>query len=213
MSRLLWPRLPNLWPLVRISDLASVIYGKALTADSRIQHGSVPVYASGGLVGNHDKSLHSGPSIVIGRKGSVGSVYYIDTPFWCIDTTFYLENISEHVNAEYLYKILKAIDLKRFAIVVGVPGLNRDTLEQIQIPLPPLPEQERIVNILRQAYQLCRLRDEAIKFGKTIPENLLVSKKVKTSAFQADRFIIQDMIIRKPERSAYGLSIWKPHGI
>jgi hypothetical protein len=41
---------------------------------------------------------------------------------------------------------------------------------------------------------------------------LLVSIKVKTSAYQADRFIIHDMVLRKPDRRTYGLTIWKPHG-
>lgn len=52
--------------------------------------------------------------------------------------------------------------------------------------------------------------------GKTRAETsevFLVSKKVKTSAFQADRFIVQNMIIRKPKRRVYGLSIRKPHGL
>lgn len=161
MSQLMLPELPPFWAGVRIGDLADIAYGKGLREDDRTGYGGVNVYGSGGIVGEHDEALHPGPSIIIGRKGSVGSVYYEPDSFWCIDTAFYLEKISEAVNVEYLAYILDFINLSRLSITVGVPGINRTDLSNEKVPVPPLAEQARIVAILRQADELRRLRQQA----------------------------------------------------
>jgi type I restriction enzyme S subunit len=153
--------LPDLWRMVKVGELVEIVYGESLRAGERAGTGGIPVYGSSGQVGEHDKALHPDPSVVIGRKGSVGTIYYMPTPFWCIDTAFYLDNVKPIVDLEYLAHVLRVLDLARNTIVVGVPGINRKAIENEQIPLPPLPEQERMVTILRQADELRRLRAQA----------------------------------------------------
>jgi type I restriction enzyme, S subunit len=144
------------------------MYGKSLISTSRKTDGMVDVYGSSGIVGKHDQTMHEGPSIVVGRKGSVGSAYYVPGPFWCIDTAFYLDAIHDQVSLEYLQRLLSHLNLQRLAIVSGVPGLNREELESIQIPLPRLQEQEQIVAILKQADEIRRLRHEGIDEAKKL---------------------------------------------
>lgn len=161
MSQFQMADFPASWTTARIGDLAEIQYGKSLRSDERSGTGDVPVFGSGGQVGSHDRALHPGPSIVIGRKGTVGAVYYTPGPFWCIDTAFYLENISPAVDIEFLAHMLRVIDLSRLVITVGVPGISRKDIEPQRIPLPPLPEQQRIVAILRKTDELRRLRRQA----------------------------------------------------
>jgi len=85
----------------------------------------------------------------------------VQGPFWAIDTTFYLREVSPEMEVEFLYHALQTRDLARLAIMVGVPGLNRQDLQKQLVPLPTLSEQRRIVDILRQADELRRLRREA----------------------------------------------------
>ncbi len=153
--------LPQRWVAVRLSEVASIVYGKALTQGNRAISGCVPVYASGGLVGWHDDSLASGPTIVIGRKGSVGTTWYVPGPFWAIDTSFYLSDVNPIVDLEYLATAFGFIGLDRYKLIVGVPGINRSDLEQFQFPLPPLSEQRQIVKILRAAEAIRPLRQAA----------------------------------------------------
>jgi type I restriction enzyme, S subunit len=160
MSRYILPTLPEEWTSIAVGKLARIVYGEPLRAEERTGKGGIPVYGSGGIVGEHDLALHTGPSIIIGRKGSVGAIYYVATPFWCIDTAFYLDDISPLVDAEYLANILDFIDLSQLAIVVGVPGISRKHVEEVQIPLPPLSEQKQIVRILREVDQLRCLRND-----------------------------------------------------
>src|SRR5687767_10061479 len=113
MGRYLWPRLPKTWQVLRLGHLASITYGKALKAEHRQSQGSYAVYGSGGPVGTHDEFLHDGPSIIIGRKGTVGTIYYTYQPFWCIDTAYYLEDLDARLDIEYLAYVLRYIDLSR----------------------------------------------------------------------------------------------------
>ncbi|WP_440030283.1 restriction endonuclease subunit S, partial [Chromobacterium amazonense] len=78
--------LPNGWIKTKLGNLVELKYGKALPERERSGNG-YPVYGSNGIVGHHEQSLTSGPTIVIGRKGSVGEVNYTATPCSPIDTT------------------------------------------------------------------------------------------------------------------------------
>jgi len=96
MSRFAFKNLPVTWASVPLGKLAEIKYGKALPFEVRSMAGSVEVYGSGGIVGQHDQALHDQPSIVIGRKGSVGSVFQPRKPFWCIDTAYYLDKLRAY---------------------------------------------------------------------------------------------------------------------
>lgn len=151
MTRFVLPRLDPTWRVVPLGTLAEIKYGSALTSEARVADGAIPVYGSGGVVGSHDQALHPVKSIVIGRKGSVGSIFLTKGAFWCIDTAYYLDQLNESVNIEYLAAYLQSLDLSRLSISVAVPGLNRKELSIVPVPLPTLPEQQRIVDVLQQA--------------------------------------------------------------
>lgn len=136
-------------------------YGNALPERLRNEKGDIPVIGSAGESGFHDLAYHHKPSIVIGRKGSVGSVTYVAVPFWPIDTVFFLDDVSPYLDLRFLAAVLKYFGLDRYKIVVGVPGITRSDLERFQFPMPPLTEQRRIVEILHEAEQIRRLRAEA----------------------------------------------------
>lgn len=204
MTRFVLPRLDQTWWAIPLGALAEIKYGSALTSESRAVGGEVPVYGSGGVVGYHDQALHSEKSIVIGRKGSVGSIFLTKGSFWCIDTAYYLDQLNESVNIEFLAAYLELIDLSRLSISVAVPGLNRKELSIVPVPLPTLPEQQRIVNVLRQV-------DAVTKAKKSISDQ--VDHLVRTAYwehfgawFTADGLIDPVRIGDYVADSQYGLS-------
>lgn len=52
--------------------------------------GRFPVYGSNGIVGFHSQALVKGPGVVVGRKGSSGTVTFSESDFTPIDTAFYV---------------------------------------------------------------------------------------------------------------------------
>lgn len=117
-----------------LGDVLSLKYGKALPAVSR-RAGSVSVVGSGGLVGSHEEALVDGPCVVVGRKGSVGSTYWIPGPTFPIDTTFYVEP-SVGTSLIYCYVLLRSLDLAGMNSDSAVPGLNRAEALALRVLVP-----------------------------------------------------------------------------
>lgn len=72
-----------------LSKLATIKYGKnqkkVLSED-----GNIPIYGTGGLMGYATTALYDKPSVLIGRKGTIGKVKYVEHPFWQLIRFFIL---------------------------------------------------------------------------------------------------------------------------
>jgi type I restriction enzyme M protein len=133
------------FPMINIGEICVFEYGKPLKAENRID-GEFPVYGSNGIVGYHNEYLVEAPFIIVGRKGSAGSVHYSEKNGFPIDTTFYIKLENENtIILKYLFHILSSLDLKNVNTQAGVPGLNRNDAYNLEIPLPPLEVQREIV--------------------------------------------------------------------
>ena len=158
--------VPEGWRVARLDDFIELAYGKALKATDRIT-GEIPVYGSGGITGSHNESLTTGPSIIIGRKGTVGSLYWEDQPFFAIDTVFYVRTA---IPMTYCFYLLQTLGLTGMNTDAAVPGLNRGNVYRLTVPFPDLAVLntfDDIVGVIRgrifgnsqQAQTLANLRD------------------------------------------------------
>ncbi len=125
--------VPKGWNPVRLDSFIELAYGKALKAENR-RAGPVPVYGSGGITGWHDQPLVESESIVVGRKGTVGSIYWESRPFFPIDTVFYVKATKPLV---YCYQLLKKLGLESMNTDAAVPGLNRENVYRLLVPGAP----------------------------------------------------------------------------
>ena len=110
--------------------------------------GNIPVYGSGGIINYIDTYIYDKESVLIPRKGSIGNLFYVDKPFWTVDTIFYTVIDKDVVIPKYLYYYLSKMNLEKLNTAGGVPSLTQTVLNKILIPLPPLEEQQRIIDIL-----------------------------------------------------------------
>lgn len=153
--------IPEGWTARRLGELLELSYGKALRSDDR-RAGSNVVYGSGGQVGWHDKALVSGPGIVVGRKGNVGSVYWSDRDFFPIDTTYYVESALPLRFLDQLLRTLKFIDSH-----AAVPGLSRDQAYGLFVTEPTSDLMLRYDTAVRPMYGLRQvLSEQATILGK-----------------------------------------------
>lgn len=138
------------WIETTVGEFCPFIYGKGLPKTKRID-GGVPVYGSNGCVGYHNESHVNGPGIIIGRKGSVGAVHLSDTPFWPIDTSFYVlkETLDE---LKFTYYLLQSLGLGEMNSDTAVPGLNRENAHALPIKIPELKEDREKIGRLASVY-------------------------------------------------------------
>jgi type I restriction enzyme S subunit len=127
-----------------------------LKADDRIG-GDVPVLGSSGVVGWHNESLVSGPGIVVGRKGNVGSVHWVDTDFYPIDTTFYV------ISQLPLHFLVHALRLQNFINSdAAVPGLNRSQAYFNPFIVPSVDVLHRFVEVVEPMMDLVKVLQDQI---------------------------------------------------
>ena len=140
-------RIPKEWEVVRLGQVFSLEYGKGLVEKER-ENGEYPVYGSNGVVGYHSQYIVKGPGIIIGRKGTIGAVTWSDRNFWPIDTTYYILLKIVEIDLKWLFYKLLSLKLAKLNMATGTPGLNRELVFKLKIPLPSLPEQKKIAEIL-----------------------------------------------------------------
>jgi type I restriction enzyme S subunit len=139
--------LPAGWRSCSLGDIARLNYGKALPK-ARRHPGGVSVVSSAGIIDTHNVAVADGPGLVIGRKGNVGSVWWVEGEFHPIDTTYYVES---DLPLEFLYwTLLEAEFVDSHA---AVPGLNRDQALALEVLLPPVDVIDEIASLHRSAFR------------------------------------------------------------
>ncbi|MBK9290474.1 MAG: restriction endonuclease subunit S [Bacteroidetes bacterium] len=167
------------WEKLKVADVCELAYGKSLTADSRIP-GDYPVYGSAGEVGTHTNYLIDGPGIIIGRKGSVGTVYYEKRNFFPIDTSYYVIP-KDGYDLRFLYYKFQTLGLNKLNSDAAVPGLNRNVAYDQSSIYPPLPTQRKIASIL-SAYD--DLIENNLKRIKLLEEKAQLHYKIEFGEYQ-----------------------------
>jgi type I restriction enzyme S subunit len=165
-------KIPAEWEVVQIGDVLSLEYGSGLP-DRERTHGPYPVVGSNGIIGYHSKAIVKGPGIVVGRKGSIGAVSWIDSDFWPIDTTFYVKIETSNIFLKWLFYELVYLNLGRFRLADVVPGLKRELVHSLKMPLPPFSEQQKIAEILSTVDEAIQKTDEVIATSERLKKGLM----------------------------------------
>jgi type I restriction enzyme S subunit len=164
--------IPEGWKVKKIDEILELAYGKALKEDIRIP-GSVPVYGSNGQVGWHNEKLVDGPGIIVGRKGNPGTVTWVHTHFYSIDTTFYVVPKGPVKSLYYLLYALKKQDLPSFAADSAVPGLNRNIAYMNRMIVPGKDVLDLFDIYLHNIYQRIQVNEEQSRVLGSIRDSLL----------------------------------------
>lgn len=138
---------PDGWRTTTLGEFAPLTYGRSLPARLRVTDGSVAVYGSNGVVGTHDVALTDCPTVIVGRKGSVGAVHYSGQPCWPIDTTYFVKD-TDSVSARFKYYVLGTLGLEQMNTDSAVPGLNREAAHAREFRVPAESDQRKISAVL-----------------------------------------------------------------
>ena len=150
------------WKEYQLGDLLKIKYGKD---HKKLGVGNIPVYGSGGIMRTGDAYLSDKPSVLIPRKGTLSNIFYVEDPFWTVDTMFWSEINDSIVIPKYLYYAIK--DYKWDSLNVGsaVPSLTVPVIESVSVSIPSLETQQKITSQLSEI-------DDKITVNRQICENL-----------------------------------------
>jgi type I restriction enzyme S subunit len=160
------------WQVKKLGQLCDLMYGKSRKEAGDNIDGKYPVYGSSGIIGYADKYLHEGPSIIIGRKGTIDNPLYVEKPFWPVDTIYYATNFRD-VDPKWLYYRVETIAFKSYNEASGVPSLNRNTLNDIKVDVPPLETQKKTINVLLEVDKRIEKVVEVIRKTEELKKGLM----------------------------------------
>ncbi|MHB1263826.1 MAG: restriction endonuclease subunit S [Gemmatimonadaceae bacterium] len=138
--------VPAHWGVTKLGRKIELQRGVDITKDQQTE-GEVPVVSSGGITSYHNKALIRGPGVVVGRKGTAGSLFYVESDFWPHDTTLYVRDYRGN-HPKYVYYKLLALDLASFDTGSSNPTINRNLVHPTLVSWPPVREQIEIAEYL-----------------------------------------------------------------
>jgi len=143
--------MSKVWQIMKLGDVLRLEYGKPLPDSRRKSNGAYPVYGANGEKDRTDEYYYDKLSIIVGRKGSAGEINLTEKKFWPLDVTYFVKFEGEKYDLNFLYYLLSKLELTQLAKGVK-PGINRNEVYSISVQIPSLPEQQRIVAILDEAF-------------------------------------------------------------
>ena len=142
---------PNGVEYKRLNDVVSVNRGSRLTKSQLNENGKYEVYhgSKDTPLGLYDNFNTKGDTVIVVNTGGIGGVKYLENDFWCSDGSFNISHCTE-LNNKFLYHFLQQYEgyFQQQKRVGGVPTIDKQIVEKIKIPVPPLEIQEEIVMIL-----------------------------------------------------------------
>lgn len=133
----------------KIGEILKLEYGKGLDSSERDVNGKFNAYGANGVKAKTNKFLYDKPSIIVGRKGSAGELTLVNDKFWALDVTYYVTHDHNVIDLMYIYYALKTKKLTSYAKGVK-PGINRNDIYDIKIPVPSLQDQKNLVEKLNK---------------------------------------------------------------
>ena len=173
---------------IKLEDEIKLVYGKGLTKNTRIE-GEFNVYGSNGVVGTHNEAIFKGPGIIIGRKGTVGSVVLSRDDFYAIDTTYVLELNDPNDDLMFWYYYLKTLGLDQMNSHSAVPGLSRDAVYRKEVKiLTDINERKRVAATLSCLDDKIELNNRMNKNLEEMAQAIFKSWFVDFEPFQEGEF-------------------------
>lgn len=125
-------------------------------------------------MGYADDYICEAGTVIIGRKGSINNPIYVEEPFWNVDTAFGLSAKREILMPRYLYYFCQYFDFERLNKAVTIPSLTKSDLLKIELELPTIETQKKIVDRLIKVEQIIQLKKRELQKLDTLVKSRFV---------------------------------------
>ena len=109
--------------------------------------GDVPIVSSSGITGFHSEAKAEPPGVVTGRYGTLGEVFFVQEPYWPLNTSLYVVDFKGN-NPRFVAYLLRHALRNYQSEKAAVPGFDRNVLHRLKVRSPGPREQEAIVSTL-----------------------------------------------------------------
>ena len=146
------------WEYKSLGDVCEILDSrrKPITKNKR-ESGTIPYYGATGILDYVKDYIFDEKLVLLGEDGAKwgageNSAYIVEGKTWVNNHAHALRPKREHLIDELLVYYLNFANLQPFITGVTVPKLNQEKMRSIEIPVPPLSEQQSIVDYLDSAF-------------------------------------------------------------
>ncbi len=150
--------LPKGWEVKKLGEVCDILdkLRKPITKRNRVE-GEYPYYGATGILSYVHEYIFDEKLVLIGEDGAKwksgdNSSFIVSGKYWVNNHAHVIRPIRNSMLDEWVVNFLNFSDLTQYITGMTVPKLNQKKMKNIPIPLPPLPEQKRIVAILEKAF-------------------------------------------------------------
>jgi type I restriction enzyme S subunit len=171
VPKLRFPESKNqaIWKRKSFSKLFKIGGGKD---HQNLSGGNIPVYGSGGYMRSVNEFLYDGESACIGRKGTINKPMFLTGKFWTVDTLFYTHSFNECI-PQFIFLLFQNIDWLSLNEAGGVPSLSKVIINKIEVMIPEMDEQQKIVECVFSIDGLIAKQNQKIDALKTHKKGLM----------------------------------------
>lgn len=159
----------NGWHEVELGEVVTLQRGFDLPARARVE-GPYPIVSSSGVTGSHAEYKVEPPGVVIGRYGSLGSVHWVEEPFWPLNTSLWVRDFKGN-DERFVSYLLKTVHADG-STASAVPGVNRNHLHKLPVSCPVKPLQQRIAAVLSAFDELIAINERRIELLEALVQSL-----------------------------------------
>ncbi len=146
------------WEIMSLGELCDVLDHKRKPITKRDREaGEYPYYGATGVLDRVAGYLFDEPLVLVGEDGAKWAsgektAFAVEGKIWVNNHAHVLRPHRSMILDNWLIYHLNHSDLNEFVSGLTVPKLNQGSLREIPVPVPPLPEQLRIVALLDEAF-------------------------------------------------------------
>ncbi len=159
------------WTYKKLGEICEIIcgqdYKKVESPD-----GKYPIYGTGGIMGYANDFKCPAYSVIVGRKGNINNPIYVEENFWNVDTAFGIVPSKACLASKFFFYFCQNYDFSKHNVAVTIPSLRRIDLLKIPIPVPPLSEQQRIVNELDLLSSIIEKKKAQLKENDALAQSI-----------------------------------------
>lgn len=161
----------DVWNSKQIENILKIKSGMS-QKHIEVERGIYPILATGGEIGRTNTPIYDKESVLIGRKGTIDKPYYMNSPFWTVDTLFYSE-LSSDVAGFFVYSLFQRINWRHHNTSTGVPSLTSSVIHAIDVNIPDKVEQIQIGSFFQNLDQSIALHEKKLSQTQNLKKAML----------------------------------------
>ena len=197
-------KIESKYEIKKLGELVENFDNKRIPlSKSAREKGVYPYYGATGIIDYVNDFIFDEKLILIGEDGAKwganeNSAFIVEGKYWVNNHAHVIKPNRELILDKFLVEILNKFDLSEYISGLSVPKLNQANLNLIQIPLPPLDIQKKIVSEIEILEAKGQKAKEEIEKGKETIVNLFNNLEAKA-----------DKIVRLSDETIFQVSIGK----